>query len=528
MGRIVMVSRRGVAAVKRLQSKFILAFLALTVLPAVPVVFLAQNLFEKSLGIGMHRTMETGLEAAAELIREQTARERQRLADDLHRLARARALHGQWSNLPALEQFVQIDSIRAAYTQLATLDSTGSVCWSLQKDLGVAWTHHSFMTADSLYDWGSDSSAVRLAVRLAVAEAPAVFLAGERALPIDFRHRAGRVIEALQMFKFLSFENARLRRSLILAFLVIYVPMIVLSAVTGWWLSRRITAPLSALVQATRKVATGDWQHRIAIAQQDEIGELAKAFNHMVENLEAQQQQVVALEKMAAWREIARVLAHEIKNPLTPIQLMAQQMRDEYRGSDEHYRRTLEECSRIIDEEVQHLRGLVREFSDFARMPELNLQPGEVNDLLEEVARLYGHLPLLLRCGANVPKVAFDWDYLRRALINLIDNAADAIHDGGSIELSSRRDETGHIEVVVRDTGKGIAPENLGRIFEPYFSTKKSGMGLGLPIVKRIIEQHGGRVAVHSTPEQGTTFTIFLPMLRNEFRSPKSSNLTDS
>lgn len=494
---------------KRLRTKFILAFLILTVLPAAPVIFLAIDLFEKSLGIGMQRDMESGLEAAAELIREQTAAERRQLANDLLLLSQEKSMRGKWSNLGAITNLAQDDSLSAAYSQLAILDSQSSILWSLHKKSNAM--SYSLIAADSIYDWGSDSAAVRLAVRLTETEAPAVYLAGERMLPPDFRARAGNVINALQMFKFLSLENARLKRGLILAFLSIYVPMILLSAGVGLWLSRRITAPLSSLVEATDKVAKGNWQHRIDLKQKDEIGELATAFNHMVENLDAQQQQVIALEKMAAWREIARVLAHEIKNPLTPIQLMAQQMRDEYRGDDEKYRQTLEESNRIINEEVQNLRQLVREFSDFARMPELQLQAGQINDLLQEVSRLYAHAPLALSCSDNLPLVSFDWDYLRRALVNLLDNAVDAVRDGGSIQLSSRALDDNNIEIVVADTGKGIAPENLNRIFEPYFSTKKSGMGLGLPIVKRIIEQHGGSMSVESMLGRGTRFVMRLP-----------------
>jgi len=494
--------------VKRLRTKFILAFLILTVLPAAPVIFLAMDLFEKSLGIGMRRDMESGLEAAAELIREQTAAERRQLANDLLLLSQEKSMRGKWSSVTALRKLAESDSLSAAYSQFAILDSLSSILWSLHKKSNAM--SYSLIAADSIYDWGSDSAAVRLAVRLADAEAPAVYLAGERMLPADFRSRAGNVINALQMFKFLSLENARLQRGLILAFLSIYVPMILLSAGVGLWLSRRITAPLSTLVEATEQVASGKWQHRINIKQRDEIGELAAAFNHMVENLDSQQQQVIALEKMAAWREIARVLAHEIKNPLTPIQLMAQQMRDEYRGDDEKYRQTLEESNRIINEEVQNLRQLVREFSDFARMPELHLQAGQINDLLQEVSRLYVHAPLTLSCNDNLPQVNFDWDYLRRALVNLLDNAVDTVRDGGAIQLSSHALDDSSIEIVVADTGKGIAPENLNRIFEPYFSTKKSGMGLGLPIVKRIVEQHGGSMSVESAFGRGARFVMRL------------------
>ncbi len=510
MGGIAGVWRGGDSAVRRLQTKFIFIFLVLTLLPAIPVIFLARDLFEKSLGIGMQGNIEAGLEAAAELLREQAAAERQRLAGDLQRLAREKSRRGNWENFSIADSMLQSDSRHHTFKMLAVIDTTGTVRWSWPEALRAGWTNPPSFTADSVFDWGSDSSAVRVAVRLA-AETPAAYLFGERQTSEAFQRRAGHVIEALQMFKFLSLENSRLRHSLILAFLAIYAPMILLSAAAGLWLSRRITAPLSTLVEATRKVAGGDWTHRLVVTPKDEIGELAKAFNHMVENLEAQQQQVVALEKMAAWREIARVLAHEIKNPLTPIQLMTQQMRDEYKGNDAAYRQLLDESNHIINEEVQHLRDLVREFSEFARMPELHLQLGQVNDLLQEVSRLYTHMPLTVHGTDNLPAVQFDWDYLRRALINLLDNAAEAISLGGSIQLASRLGDAGRVEVIVHDSGKGIPSENLNRIFEPYFSTKKSGMGLGLPIVKRIIEQHGGSLSVQSSLGRGTTFVMRLP-----------------
>jgi two-component system nitrogen regulation sensor histidine kinase NtrY len=209
---------------------------------------------------------------------------------------------------------------------------------------------------------------------------------------------------------------------------------------------------------------------------------------------------------MAAWREIARVLAHEIKNPLTPIQLMVRQIQDEYRGEDAAYRQTLDECARIINEEIEQLRRLVREFSDFARMPELHPAPGQLNELATEVARLYSQRPLQLQLNPTLPPVRFDGEAMRRVLINLIENAMQASNTAAITMRTFHDHRSNEVAIAVEDTGPGIAPEYLPRIFEPYFSTKKSGIGLGLAIVKRIIEEHGGTISVHSETGRGCAF----------------------
>jgi len=212
---------------------------------------------------------------------------------------------------------------------------------------------------------------------------------------------------------------------------------------------------------------------------------------------------------MAAWREIARVLAHEIKNPLTPIQLLVQQIQDAYRGDDENYRATLRESSGIINEEIDKLRRLVREFSDFARLPELQPAPAQLNALVLEVTRLYTRRVLKLELDQSLPMAAFDWEAMRRVLLNLIENA---LQSSPQTEVTIQtRHAADQVEIIVADTGPGIPAENLPRIFEPYFSTKKSGMGLGLAIVKQIVTEHGGAVTVTSSVGRGTCFQLLLP-----------------
>jgi nitrogen fixation/metabolism regulation signal transduction histidine kinase len=342
---------------------------------------------------------------------------------------------------------------------------------------------------------------------------PGTIAIGQRTFPPALRQRAGEILRATQYFALMDLEQNRLRRSLLYVFLAVYVPMLALALVAGWYFARRMTAPLEDLAAGTRRLAQGDWQHRVAMRARDEIGEMGRAFNAMVSELQQQQEKLIGLEKLAAWREMARVLAHEIKNPLTPIQLMVQQMQDEYRGENQQYQNMLAECGNIINEEIEKLRKLVREFSDFARMPELHPVPGQLNDLVKEVARLHPTHVVRLDLDPALPPVNFDGEAMRRVLINLIANGFQSA-PAAEVAIHTRLIAAlGKLEMVIADTGSGIPPENLKKIFEPYFSTKKSGMGLGLAIVKRIVEEHRGTISVASEVGNGTRFVVSLPTL---------------
>ncbi|MCB0291339.1 MAG: HAMP domain-containing protein, partial [Calditrichaeota bacterium] len=275
------------------------------------------------------------------------------------------------------------------------------------------------------------------------------------------------------------------------------------------WLSRRITRPLGALATGTEELGRGNLDYRIAAQGRDEIGELVRHFNRMAGQLQEFQEKTIYLERMAAWQEIARRLAHEIKNPLTPIQLTIQEMVDQYRGEDADYAQLLRECHGIIHEEIENLRRLVREFSDFGRLPELHIQPGDLHQLIREVRALYPKQEIELELAENLPPLPIDEDRIRRVLINLIENALQADPGHHPITIRTRRRE-GRVEVEVEDRGSGMSAEVAEKIFQPYFTTKKKGVGLGLAITRKMVEEHGGRIAVHSTPGEGSRFVFEL------------------
>jgi two-component system nitrogen regulation sensor histidine kinase NtrY len=232
--------------------------------------------------------------------------------------------------------------------------------------------------------------------------------------------------------------------------------------------------------------------------------------------------QVVKVQRMAAWREVARRIAHEIKNPLTPIQLSAQRMRRRFRPRLEHGGddlRVFDECVDTIAQQVEGLKLLVDEFSNFARLPTSSPKPGDLNRLIADAVASYAgteDVRFETELDANLPTVDIDREQMRRALTNLIDNAIAAVRrngGGGHVGLRSRYDPSlQSVRLEVIDDGVGVPVEDRRRIFEPYFSTKKDGTGLGLSIVSRIVADHRGYIRVQENDPHGARFVVDLPV----------------
>ena len=504
---------------KRIRTKLVLSFLVITLLPVFPVYYLVKSLLQRSLGIGFNKNVEMALEKATDFSRELYATYKSQTADFARELAASNWTHSLIDR--GISAAVLSEKVKAiGRGKIDFFDATGKLLYT-----GSNYPEHAFpeiyqttfrpllkkqeteilTISDDLGHVSAFAPIDRNGVRLG-------FLVVTKAIEEEISRGSQRVVDVHQMFKTLDFFEDDLTRGFLLSFIVIYIPIAGLSVGLGYYFSRKITTPLLSLVKGTKKVATGDWEHRVKVTSKDEVGQLVAAFNNMVCTLKDKQDQVIALEKMAVWREIARILAHEIKNPLTPIQLTVQHMKDKYTGTDPEYGRLLAECSEIVTEEIESLRTLVKEFSDFARMPKLNPTLGDLNDLVREVRKLYSDSPLQVELDSTLPEFTFDYEKMRRVLINLIENSLDGLQDRKDQELIVRTSiEDGAAVLFTRDNGCGIPPDVKEKIFEPYFSTKKTGVGLGLAIVKRIVEEHGGRIALESTEGEGTEFCIRLP-----------------
>jgi two-component system nitrogen regulation sensor histidine kinase NtrY len=225
--------------------------------------------------------------------------------------------------------------------------------------------------------------------------------------------------------------------------------------------------------------------------------------------------QIQQVQRMEAWREVARRIAHEIKNPLTPIQLSAERLRKRYAGMLQADGAILDKCTTTIIQQVVELKNLVNEFSQFARLPSAQLIANDLNEVVNEALFLFkeGHngIDFQFRGGA-IPQVELDREQMKRVLINLLDNAVAAVDDHGEIRLATTYDAgRGIVTLEVADNGSGLAPDLRAKIFEPYFSTKQNGTGLGLTIVSQIIEDHRGYIRALPNEPRGSRFTIELP-----------------
>jgi signal transduction histidine kinase len=294
---------------------------------------------------------------------------------------------------------------------------------------------------------------------------------------------------------------------------------IILAILLSSWVAARVTRPVVQLARAAQDVAAGNWDTRVEVSGGDEVGQLADSFNRMTAELLAQRERLVQTERVAAWRELARRLAHELKNPLFPLQLTVENLMRARTQSPEQFDEVFRESSSTLLAEISNLKAIIGRFSEFSKMPHPQLQPVQMNEILRGIVKLYqaqlqapGRAPIAckLELDENLGAIAADPDLLHRALSNLVLNAMDAMPNGGTLTLRTRHDN-GKMILEVADTGSGLTPEECERIFTPYYTSKQHGTGLGLAIVQSVVSDHGGRISVHSEPGRGTTFAIELP-----------------
>jgi two-component system, NtrC family, nitrogen regulation sensor histidine kinase NtrY len=282
-------------------------------------------------------------------------------------------------------------------------------------------------------------------------------------------------------------------------------------------LSGRIARPVRELAGAAHALAAGESPRAVPASGPDEVAELASAFNLMTEQLRESRERLLQAERVAAWREMARRLAHELKNPIFPIQLSIETLRrvlDQDADDPASFRALFLESSDTILEELRVLRKIIEEFSDFARMPRPTPSPLDLNALVNHTLDVYrpraDGVAVEADLAPDLPAVLADRDLVGRALGNLISNALDAMPAGGRLRVRTAAAAAG-VTVEIEDSGPGLNEEQKTRLFTPYYTTKKGGTGLGLAIVQGIVSDHGGRIQVRSEPGEGTTFTLLFP-----------------
>ncbi len=301
---------------------------------------------------------------------------------------------------------------------------------------------------------------------------------------------------------------------------------ILVAIVLSIWIAARISRPIEELARASEEVAEGNWNTTVEPHGRDEIATLARSFNHMTTELASQRERLIQSERVAAWRELARRLAHELKNPLFPLQITIENLVRARRLSPAEFDEVFTESTTALTQELANLKTIIGRFSDFSRMPRPQLERIDAREALRRVASLY--FPLEARsteetaarqslsapgitCRLALPNeplwIDADPELLHRALSNLALNAMDVMPEGGTLTMAAACIHN-HTELRISDTGQGLTPEECERLFTPYYTTKQHGTGLGLAIVQSVVSDHAASIRVESTPGQGTTFTI--------------------
>jgi two-component system nitrogen regulation sensor histidine kinase NtrY len=287
----------------------------------------------------------------------------------------------------------------------------------------------------------------------------------------------------------------------------------------SWWGAARVTRPVRNLAEGAREVAAGNWNAHVDVRGGGEIGQLGRAFNQMTQQMSEQRERLVQSERVAAWREVARRLAHELKNPLFPLQTTVENLQRAKEQRPEQFEEVFRESTGILLSEIENLKTITDRFSDFSKMPQPELAAVNMNEVVRSAVKLFeaqfgavGRPPITpeLHLQEDLPAIQADSALLHRALENLILNAMDAMPAGGVLMLRTTNNN-GKVHLEISDTGTGLTPEECDRLFTPYYTTKQHGTGLGLAIVQSVVSDHGGRISVESETGVGTSFHIELP-----------------
>jgi signal transduction histidine kinase len=280
----------------------------------------------------------------------------------------------------------------------------------------------------------------------------------------------------------------------------------------------RVTRPVEELARAAREVASGNLDTQVAAHTQDELGVLADAFNRMTHDLIDNRERLVQAERVAAWRELARRLAHELKNPLFPLQLTVENLLRSRDQNPKEFEETFRESASTLLLEIANLKSIIHRFSEFSKMPQPQLREVSLPELIQGAIQVYEaqFQKMNINCRkefSGTEKIYADPELLHRAVSNLVLNAIDAMPKGGTLTLRTSATNTSAL-IEVSDEGTGLTREECDRLFTPYYTSKAHGTGLGLAIVQSIVSDHGGRISVKSQPGEGSTFIIELPVRR--------------
>jgi nitrogen fixation/metabolism regulation signal transduction histidine kinase len=521
-----------------IRSRLVIMCLVVALLPAVPLTFLVRSLLERSFDLGLNPTVENALQSGLAVSRAHLEEARgtfrlhvQRVvstigesrpdsADAAAVLTRAvGASHAIDGLVVSRRGDGETGSTLELSAELRPFQGQSHVLDRLLAGAPVESRDEHSRMGYAFYET-IDHSKLLAVWNPAVAHIPPQNAQGYsyrilfyRLIDPRFLADADALLEGRQIFAELRLTQRSLARSFFYPFLIIYGVCLVLALGLALFMAERLAEPIRKLARGANAVASGDWRYRLDLKAGGETGCLVSAFNEMVSRLESQRRRLTDAEKMASWREMARRLAHEIKNPLLPIRLTMEELRARYHGEDPRYRSMLEESTRVVGDELDTLQALVKEFSAFARLPEMKPRSESLENLVRDVAQMYPRAGTSIVAKGQVRDFRFDPDQLRRVLVNLFDNAVSVVGDDHRCAIDITLEEAGDEAVLTfGDNGPGLPPGKNEEIFEPYFTTRPGGTGLGLAVVKNIVLLHGGAIRAWNREGGGAVFEIRLPL----------------
>ncbi len=484
----------------RLEARLTVWFLAFVLIPIVPLVFVVSELLIKTSEMillpGMERALTDALEGVRRQVEEEAAPVQQLLATTQPLSRIDLQAHGV-AYLGHARLYPEYQLLYLKTTLTLSADAFAS-----EEPLTGGWVKRN---GRNIYEhlYGQPDSTV-IFIGMPVSEA--------------LCNTKDQLLRALQSHAALSLLRDQFLQQGVIwtAAALLLLVMSLVAVLAARSTARGLSEPIRLLSEGMHRVGSGDLSSRVTAVARDEIAFLIHSFNQMTQDLAVSRDRLKQAERLAAWRDVARQISHEIKNPLTPMQLSLYRLRQILppAWSKEH---DVKEAFRMLDEEIASLRRLADEFSQFARLPEPDKRLENLGDIARHSISLFQaehpHIRIQGHLDASLPPLAVDREQIRRALHNLLKNALEASRSNGTIEVRVERagEEPFAAVIKVKDHGMGMTEEILAQALQPHFTTKRQGSGLGLCIVHKIITDHGGTLQLESTVQRGTTVTIKLP-----------------
>ena len=489
----------------RFRLRLTLFFLLITSIPLIPLSIISNNLISKSINLWFFGEVEESLYDAVEITRELY----RQLAEESVSEWEAQCVGCTREDIQKM-QFQNIDGVFSLDIEDGRFESLFSssdqILWDIK---GLNGTELNLQTWKRIDVKGREY----LLIPVFGQEPENSILV--RVIPEVIMNKTNSISTGLQSYRTFKVIREPMKGKVVLFYLVVTMPFVLLSFYLALVVSRDVTLPIRELVIGTQKVAKDELNYKVEIRAKDEWNLLIDSFNRMTEELRLNKELLKYSERSAAWQDIARKIAHEIKNPLTPIKLSAERVLRQY-GKNDQFREILAKGIETIITEVNNITYMVNEFSSFARFPSSKLEKNNIIQLLEDVYQFlqdtYRDIEFSFSCKEEHVYIQFDKYQVRRAFLNILYNSIHAVSKGGKIwiEAYSSAGKDDHFTVAISDNGFGIEDEIKDKIFKPYFSKDGKGSGLGLAIVERIIYENKGRIWFESTPGKTTFYMEFL------------------